>query len=99
MKKTIFLAIIVICAVFFTTFIITDDLYVTDRGVQQVYESALLAITLAAIGITSSRYYSDTTTNAALQELKKLESKLEQKIEHLESQFDQINNKKDGLLS
>jgi peptidoglycan hydrolase CwlO-like protein len=97
MKRMIFLVIIVICAAFFTTFIITDDLFVPDRGVQQIYESAILAITLAAIGITASRYYSDTTTNAALQELKKLESKLEQKIEHLESQFDQINNKRDGL--
>ena len=96
MKMKIFLAIIVICAAFFTTFMVTDDLYVADRGLQQLYESALLAVTLATIGITASRYYSDTTTNATLQELKRLESKFEQKIENIESQFDQINNKKDG---
>ena len=45
----------------------------------------ILAVVLSIIGITASRYFSDQTTNSTLQELKKLESKIEQKIKDLES--------------
>lgn len=94
MRLKIFLIIIVICGAFFALFLITDELYVIDRGLQQVYESALLAVTLAAVGVTASRYYGDTTKNATIQELKRIESKFEQKTEDLESKIDKSHNHK-----
>ena len=95
MRLMVFVAIIIACSAFFALFLITDELYVLDRGLQQVYESALLAVTLAAVGITASRYYGDTTADATIRELKRIESKFEQMIEDLDSKIDgSYNNKK-----
>jgi hypothetical protein len=96
MKRKIFITTIIVCAAFFLSFLITDELYVPDRGLQQVYESALLAVTLGSIGVTASKYYADTSTDAVIRELKRLESKFEQKIENLESKFEQQQNNKDS---
>jgi len=92
MKKLAFLTIIILCAAFFASFTISDDLYVSDMGLRQIYESTILAITLAVIGVTASMYYGDTTTSDTIKELRRIESKFEQKIENLESKFDQIND-------
>ena len=94
MKRKIFMLIIILSSVFFVSFLYADDLFVTDRGLQQVYESALLAITLGSIGVTASKYYADESTNAVIQELKRLESKFEQKFQILESKFEQQSNNK-----
>jgi hypothetical protein len=96
MKRRIFITIIIVCAVFFLSFLTTDELFVSDRGLQQVYESALLVVTLGSIGVTASKYYADTSTDTVIQELKRLESKFEQKIENLDSEFKQQPNSKDG---
>ena len=94
MKRKFFITIIILCSVFFVSFLFSDELFVSERGLQQVYESALLAITLGILGITASRYYADTSTDAVIRELKRLESKFEQKIELLESKFEQQSNDK-----
>jgi hypothetical protein len=86
--------IIILCSTLFSFFLIIDDLFVSDRDMRQVYESALLAVLLGSLGITASKHYADISTNAVIQELKRLESKFEQKIEMLESKFEQQSSSK-----
>jgi len=92
MKRRIFITIIIVCSAFFFSFLSIDDLFVSDRGLQLVYESAILAITLGSIGVTASKYYSDKSTDEVVLELKRIESEFEQKIENLESKFEQQQN-------
>ena len=89
MKSKIFISIIILCSTVFSFFLIVDDLYVSDRDLRQVYESALLAIILGTLSIIASKHYADVSTNQVIQELKRLESKFEQKIDILESRFEQ----------
>ena len=95
MKVVKFIAVIVLSSVFFLFFTMLDDLYVTDRGEEQIIESILLAILLSVIGVVASRHYSDTTTIATIEELKKLQSEFEKKIKNLESKLDNIQKSKD----
>lgn len=95
MKKIKFIVIIGISSAFFFSFLLLDELYVPDRGMQQIYETALLGVMLAFIGITASSYYGDSTANTVIKDLKKLVSELDQKIKNLESKFENLHNSKD----
>jgi hypothetical protein len=92
MKRDISLTIIIVTAAFFGFFTIVDDMFVHDEGLRQIYEDVALAIVLVVIGITASKYFSDSTTDAVLQEVKKMESDFKQRLENLESKF-KLNNK------
>ena len=82
------MTIIVIAATSYGFLVFIDRQYVSDLGLDFTIADVILAVVLSIIGVTASKYYSDTTTNATLQELKKLESKFDQKIKDLESKFD-----------
>ncbi|MGI0055964.1 MAG: hypothetical protein ACREAK_01175 [Nitrosarchaeum sp.] len=84
-QRTVFIAIIVISVISYAVLVFLDRQYVNDLGLDLTIADILLAVVLSIIGITASRYFSDQTTNSTLQELKKLESKIEQKIKDLES--------------
>jgi len=92
MKRVISLTIIIASATFFGFFTVLDDMFVHDEGLRQIYEDVALAIILVVIGVTSSKYFSDSTTNSVLQEVKKMESDFTQRLENLESKF-KLNNK------
>ena len=92
MKKAVSLTIIIATAAFFGFFTIIDDMFVHDEGLRQIYEDVALAIVLAVIGITGSKYFSDSTTDTVLQEVKKMESDFKQRLENLEFKF-KLNNK------
>lgn len=96
MKRRIFITIIILCSAFFLSFVYIDDRFVPDRGLQLVYESAILALVLGSISVTGSKYYADQSTDEVIKELKRLEFKIEQKIENLKSKFEhQQNSMKD----
>ena len=85
MRRTVFIAIIVISVISYAVLVFLDRQYVSDLGLDLTIADVILAVVLSIIGITASRYFSDQTTNSTLQELKKLEFKIEQKIKDLES--------------
>ena len=95
MKRNISLTIIIGSAAFFGIFSLADDLFIHDDGLRQICEDAALGITLAIIGITGSKYFSDTTTETVLQEVNKMQADFKQRLEKLESEFKQ-NNKSVG---
>jgi hypothetical protein len=87
LRKSFSLIIIIAAATFFAFFTIIDDMFVLDVGLKQIYEDVAIAITLAIIGVTSSKYFSDETTHSVLQEVKKMNADFKQRLENLESQF------------
>ncbi len=91
MKKHTSLVIIIASSVFFGFFSITDDLFIQDVGLRQIYEDVALAIILSVIGITGAKYFSDTSTDTVLNEVKKMQSDFNQRLENLESRFKTSN--------
>ncbi len=79
MKKHTSLVIIIASSVFFGFFSITDDLFIQDVGLRQIYEDVALAIILSVIGITGAKYFSDTSTDTVLNEVKKMQSDFNQR--------------------
>ncbi len=73
------------CSAFFIIFLTIDEEWVPDRSLQQIYEGALLAILLGSVGVIASKYYGDVTANDTIRELTKVISRLEEKIQNLES--------------
>lgn len=92
MKRRGFFIVIILGSTLFSFFLVVDDLFVSDRGLRQVYESALLAIILGTLSITASKYYAEESTRAVIQEIKRVESKFEQKIDSSKSEFEQQPN-------
>jgi len=88
MQKTVFIIIIVVSTASYGFLVFVDQQYINNLGLNLTIADVILAVVLSIIGVTASKYYSDTTTNVTIQELKKLESKLDQKIKDLESKFD-----------
>ena len=86
------MTIIIVSAISFGVFTILDDMYVHDEGLRQIYEDVALAITLAVIGVTGSKHFSDSTTDTVLQEVKKMQSDFSQRLENLEFKF-KLGNK------
>ena len=92
MKRRIFVAIIVVSITFFA-FLASLSLIANNLEQELFFDEILLAIILSAISITSSKYFSDTTTITTQKELKKFESDFEQKLKNLELKIEQLNNK------
>jgi len=88
MNKKFFLVIITACSTFFLTFLVLDEELVPDRPLQQIVESALLAVLLGIISVAACKYYGDATTNDTVRELTKVLSELEKKIQNLASKID-----------
>lgn len=89
MKKSISLSLIIGAAAFFGFFTIIDDTYISDAGIRQIYEDVVLAVTLAVIGVTSSKHFSDSTTESVLQEVRRMQSDFDKRLENLEFKFKQ----------
>ncbi|MGI0027484.1 MAG: hypothetical protein ACREAD_06545 [Nitrosopumilaceae archaeon] len=86
------MTIIIVAAASFGVFTVLDDLFVHDEGIRQIYEDVALAIILAVIGVTGSKHFSDSSTDAVLQEVKKMQSDFSQRLENLEFKF-KLDNK------
>lgn len=74
-------------------FLASLSLYANNLEQELFFDEVLLAIILSVISITSSKYFSDTTTIKTQEELKKFESDFEQKLKNLEFKIEQLNNK------
>ena len=92
MNQKSFLIIIILISVFFIVSIVTDEEYIVDHALQQIYEASLLAVLLGLVGVMASKYYGDVTANDTIRELTKVLSELEQKIQNLESKFDKLQD-------
>ena len=80
--------IILVSTISYALFSFLDRHYIDDLALDITIADITLAIVLTIVSIAASKYFSDTTTNSILQELKKLESRLDQKIKDLESKLD-----------
>jgi hypothetical protein len=62
-----------------------DKLFVHDVDLELIYESVLLTVVLATVGIVAAKYYGDDTANEVIREVKKMVSDLNQRLDNLES--------------
>ena len=80
--------IILVSTISYALFAFLDRHYIDDLALDITIADITLAIVLTIVSITASKYFSDTTTNSILQELKKLQSRLDQKIKNLDTKLD-----------
>ena len=86
MKRSNFIGIIIASSVFFVFISGIDKLFVHDLDLELIYESVLLTIVLATIGIVAAKYYGDDTANQVIKEVKKMILDVEQRLDNLESE-------------
>ena len=96
MKKVVSFIIIVVSSLFFGAFTILDDLFVDDPGARQIYEDVALAIIIAVIGVTASKHITDASEKNVLQEVKRMQFDLKQRLETLEKVLKINNTTKDS---
>ena len=84
MKKVTSLIIIIVSSLFFGIFTVLDDLFVNDPGARQIYEDVALAIIIAVIGVTASKHITDASEKNVLEEVKRMQFDLKQRLETLE---------------
>jgi len=87
MRRSTFVKIIIVCAVFFVSFSAVDKIFIHDVDLELIYESVILTVVLATVGIAAAKYYGDQTTNDVTRELKKMVSDLEKRLDTLESRL------------
>ena len=92
MKKVVSFIIIIVSSLFFGIFTIIDDLFVMTLGARQIYEDVALAIIIAVIGVTASKHITDASEKNVLQEVKRMQFDLKQRLETLENAL-KINDK------
>jgi len=87
MRRGIFVGIIIASAVFFVSVSTLDELFVHDVDLELIYESVLLTVVLATVGIVAAKYYGDDTANQVLKDVKKMVSDLNKRLDDLESKL------------
>jgi len=85
MRRSIFVGIIIVSATFFVSVSAVDEIFVHDVDLELIYESVILTVVLATVGIAAAKYYGDETTNDVTRELKRMVSDLEKRLDTLES--------------
>lgn len=94
MKRLVFRTLIIVSFVGLSISWIITRLTVADFDARIVYISAFLAIFLGAVSIIGSKYFSDKTTERIQEELRKMESRFDEKL-RTQYKMEQHNNKKD----
>ncbi len=94
MKRLVFRTLIIVSFVGLSISWIITRLTVADFDARIVYISTFLAIFLGAVSIIGSKYFSDKTTERIQEELRKMESRFDEKL-RTESKIEHHNNEKD----
>lgn len=95
MKRLIFRVLIIVSFIGLSISWVITRFTVDDFDTRIIYISTFLAVFLGAVSIIGSKYFSDKTTERIQEELKKMESRFEEKFKYIESKTEHPDNKKD----